>query len=319
MLQRPARSLLTPVGSVLGVGSFVAVLGWTSTASSRIGERFSALSATEATFEGFTKDHDEFVDLAFPADGEQQVGRLNGVKHAGVYWPVRLQDGDSVRSAPVGVSRGGEDIHVVAASSGVLDAAGPSMVQGRNLDVGHDRTRRRVAVVGSGAAAQLGVSTVETQPAVLDPAHPQYFKAMPPPDPRSLRGKVTGDLDQLILLLAAICLVMGAVGIARTTLVAVLERTSEIGPRRALGARGRHITTQFLTESATLGALGVLVGTSLGTLTVVGVAIGRDGTPGIRSMTVTTAPAIGLATGLPTGLYPAWRASRITSVEALRR
>nr|WP_199921278.1 hypothetical protein [Streptomyces globisporus] len=68
-------------------------------------------------------------------------------------------------------------------------------------------------------------------------------------------------------------------------------------------------------ESATSGALGGLVGTSLGTLTVVGVAIARDWTPVIHSMTVTSAPAIGLATGL----YPAWRASRITPVEALRR
>lgn len=153
----------------------------------------------------------------------------------------------------------------------------------------------------------------------LDPAHPQYFKAIPPPDPRSLRGKVTGDLDQLFLLLAASCLFIGAVGIATPTLVAVLERTSEIGLRRAPGAPRRHITTQFPTESATLGALGGLVGTSLGTLTVVGVAIARDWTPVIHSMTVTTAPAIGLATGLLAGLYPAWRASRITPVEALRR
>ncbi|MGP3634864.1 ABC transporter permease [Streptomyces sp. 24-1644] len=384
MLQRPARSILTSVGTVLGVGTFVAVLGLTATASSQVDERFNALSATEVTIEDVAKEHDEFVDLAFPADGERRVESLNGVEHAGVYWPVQLKDGSAVRSAPVGVSRGGEDVQVLAASSGVLDAAGPSIVQGRSFDGWHDRTRQRVAVVGSGVADQLGISTVETQPAVfigdeaftvvgvlgdverktdlllsvvvprstaqhiwgapkdgakmlvstrlgaatqvaqespwaLDPAHPEYFKAVPPPDPRSLRGKVTGDLDQLFLLLAAICLFIGAVGIANTTLVAVLERTSEIGLRRALGARGRHITTQFLTESAALGALGGLVGTSLGTLTVVGVAIARDWTPVIHSMTVTTAPAIGLATGLLAGLYPAWRASRITPVEALRR
>ncbi|GGY32691.1 hypothetical protein GCM10010299_43850 [Streptomyces tanashiensis] len=166
-----------------------------------------------------------------------------------------------------------------------------------------------------GAAIQVA----QASPMALDPAHPQYFKAIPPPDPRSLRGKVTGDLDQLFLLLAAIGVFLAAVAIASTTLVAVLERTSEIGLRRALGARGRHITAQFLTESATSGALGGLVGTCLGTLTVVGVAIARDWTPVIHSMTVTTAPAIGLATGLPAGLYPAWRPSRITPVEALRR
>ncbi|MEU5285598.1 ABC transporter permease [Streptomyces sp. NPDC020755] len=384
ILQRPTRSVLTSVGTVLGVGTFVAVLGLTATASSQIDDRFNALSATEVTIEDVAKEQDEFVNMAFPDDGERRVEGLNGVEHAGVYWPVQLKNGTSVTSAPVGGSPDGKDIEVTAASSGVLDAAGPYITQGRTFDAWHDATRQRVAVVGSGVAGELGISTVETQPAVfigneaftvigvigdverktdlllsivvprstaqhiwgtpkdgakmlvstrlgaanqvaresptaLDPAHPQYFKAVPPPDPKTLRGKVTGDLDQLFLLLAALCLFIGAVGIANTTLVAVLERTGEIGLRRALGARGRHITTQFLTESATLGALGGLVGTSLGTLTVVGVAIARDWTPVIHSMTVTTAPAIGLATGLLAGLYPAWRASRIAPVEALRR
>lgn len=64
---------------------------------------------------------------------------------------------------------------------------------------------------------------------------------------------MTSDLSALFLLLAGICPVIGAVGIANTTLVAVLERTGEIGLRRALGARGRHVSAQFLTESAALG------------------------------------------------------------------
>ena len=130
---------------------------------------------------------------------------------------------------------------------------------------------------------------------------------------------MTSDLQQLFLLLAAICLVIGAVGIANTTLVAVLERTGEIGLRRALGARGGHITLQFLAESGALGALGGLIGTSLGTLTVVGVAVARHWTPVVHPTTVGAAPVIGLITGLVAGLYPAWRASRIQPAEALRR
>ncbi|MFG2403551.1 ABC transporter permease [Streptomyces brevispora] len=384
MTQRPTRSLLTSIGTVLGVGTFVAVLGLTATASSQIDERFNALMATEVTVEDVAREHTEFVDLAFPRDAGERAEQLNGVQHAGVYWPVQLKAENSVRSAPVDGLVDTGPIQVVAASPGVLEAAGPSLSQGRIFDDWHDRTGQRVAVIGAGTAARLGISTLDTQPAVfvgdeaflvigivddvrreaelllsvvvpgtaaqeiwgaprgnakmlistdlgaatqiaaeapsaLSPAHPDYFRATPPPDPKTLRSKVTQDLDQLFLLLAVICLFIGTVGIANTTLVSVLERTGEIGLRRALGARARHITAQFLSESGTLGALGGLVGASLGVLTVVAVALARDWTPVIHPATVAAAPCVGLATGLLAGLYPAWRASRIQPVEALRR
>lgn len=101
--------------------------------------------------------------------------------------------------------------------------------------------------------------------------------------------------------------------------MSVLERTGEIGLRRALGARARHITLQFLAESGVLGALGGIVGTSLGVVTVVGVAVARDWTPVVHPATAATAPVAGLVTGVLAGLYPAWRASRIQPAEALRR
>ncbi|MFF1412534.1 ABC transporter permease [Streptomyces sp. NPDC058289] len=383
VLQRPARSALTSVGTVLGVGTFVAILGLTATASSQIDERFNTLTATEVTVEDVATETNEFVELAFPPDADERVSRLNGVRHAGVYWSVRLGEGDAVRSTPVGGGAGGTGLQVVAASSGALEAAGPTLSQGRVYDAWHDATKQRVAVIGSGMASRLGITTLETQPAVfigdqgftvvgivedverkadllmsvvvprstaqeiwgapknakmlistqlgaapqvgteaataLSPAHPEYFKTVPPPDPRTLRGNVTADLDQLFLLLAFICLFIGTVGIANTTLVAVMERTGEIGLRRALGARTRHVTAQFLAESAALGSLGGLIGTALGTITVVAVALVRDWTPVLHPGIVAAAPALGLATGLAAGIYPAWRASRIQPVEALRR
>jgi putative ABC transport system permease protein len=386
VLQRPARSALTALGTVLGVGTFVAVLGLTATTSSQIDSRFNELTATEVTVEDTGGDQPEFLDNAFPADADSRIGALNGVRAAGVYWPVRLGPEELVAAAPPGVGDDGERTEVVAASPGVIAAAGPALEQGRAFDAYHDRRGENVAVIGSGLAARLGVTTLETGPAVfvgnqaftvigiiedverkadlllsvvvprttaeriwggpdsgerakmlistdlgaarqiaseaalaLDPAHPEYFKVIPPPDPRSLRGSVTSDLNELFMLLAGICLVIGAVGIANTTLVAVLERTGEIGLRRALGARGRHITLQFLAESGALGALGGLIGTSLGTVTVVVMAVVRDWTPVIHPATVLAAPAIGLVTGVLAGLYPAWRASRIQPAEALRR
>lgn len=386
VLQRPARSALTALGTVLGVGTFVAVLGLTATTSSQIDSRFNELTATEVTVEDTGGDQPEYLDNAFPADADRRIEALNGVREAGVYWPVRLGPEELVSAAPPGTGDEGERTQVVAASPGILDAAVPVLEQGRTFDAYHDQRGENVAVIGSGLAARLGITTLETAPAVfvgdhaftvigivedverkadlllsvvvprtaaeriwggpdsgerakmliatdlgaarqvaseaalaLDPAHPEYFKAIPPPDPRSLRGNVTSDLDELFMLLAGVCLVIGAVGIANTTLVAVLERTGEIGLRRALGARGRHITVQFLAESGALGALGGLIGTSLGTVTVVAMAVFRDWTPVIHPATVVAAPAIGLVTGLLAGLYPAWRASRIQPAEALRR
>nr|WP_262387193.1 ABC transporter permease [Streptomyces sp. TRM49041] len=385
MLQRPARSALTTLGTVLGVGAFVAVLGLTATTSSQIDARFNILSATEVTVLDVAREQNEFAGPAFPEDADERIEKLNGVKHAGVYWTLRTDGDVSVRSSPVGRGADGARIDVVAASPGVLRAAAPRLSQGRIYDDYVSDSAQPVAVISSSTAARLGITTLETRPAIfigdepftvtgivedverkadlllsvmvprttaeriwgppsespasmlisteigaaqqiareaptaLRPDHPEYLKAVPPPDPKTLRSHVTSDLNQLFLLLAGICLVIGAVGIANTTLVAVLERTGEIGLRRALGARSRHITAQFLAESGVLGGLGGLIGTSLGTVTVVVVSIAREWTPVVHPGTVVSAPAIGLATGLIAGLYPAWRASRIQPAEALRR
>ncbi|MFG2537389.1 ABC transporter permease [Streptomyces sp. NPDC048511] len=386
MLQRPMRSALTGLGTVLGVGTFVAVLGLTATTSSQIDSRFNTLTATEVTVEDTGGSDAGEVANSFPEDADARLGRLNGVRAAGVYWTVASEQARTVRAAPVATGGNEEPTRIVAASAGVLRAAGPELAQGRVFDAFHERTGQEVVVLGAGVAARLGITTLETRPAVfigerpflvigilddvdrrselllsvivprtvaerlwgppaagdrakmlvstdmgaarqiaeeaapaLDPAHPERFRSTPPPDPRKLRNSVTSDLDQLFLVLAGICLVIGAVGIANTTLVAVLERTGEIGLRRALGARGRHVTAQFLAESGALGALGGLVGTSLGTATVVAVALAKEWTPVVHPGTVAAAPLAGLVTGVLAGLYPAWRASRIEPAEALRR
>ncbi|MFJ3445231.1 ABC transporter permease [Streptomyces sp. NPDC086081] len=386
MLQRPARSVLTALGTVLGVGAFIAVLGLTGTASSQIDHRFNSLTATEVGITDVGPARPMARKLSFPEDADRRITRLNGVLAAGVFWNVRLGPGQGVSAAPLGTADTVDArTQVIAASSGIWQASRARFAEGRAFDRFHDTHHQPVTVIGSATAARLGITTLRTRPAVfigdtaftvigilkdverkpellmsitvprsvaertwgaptdegarmlvstrlgaagqiadeaavaLRPDHPEYFKVIPPPDPRSLRTAVSADLGQLFLLLAGVCLVIGAVGIANTTLVAVMERTGEIGLRRALGARGIHITLQFLTESAALGLVGGLVGTSIGTVVVVVVAAVKRWTPVIDPATLAVAPALGLAAGLLAGLYPAWRASRIPPVEALRR
>jgi putative ABC transport system permease protein len=176
--------------------------------------------------------------------------------------------------------------------------------------------RARMLVDTDVGAAQV---VAEQAALALRPDAPELFRVIAPPEPRSLREGVTSDLGVLFLLLAAVSLVIGAVGITNTTMVAVLERVPEIGLRRALGARPRHIGAQFLTESAAIGTLGGMVGTSLGVVTVVATAAARHWTPLIEPWTAVPAPLIGTLVGILAGAYPAWRAARIEPVEALRR
>jgi putative ABC transport system permease protein len=113
--------------------------------------------------------------------------------------------------------------------------------------------------------------------------------------------------------------VAGAFAIANTTLIGVLERTGEIGLRRALGGRRRHIASQFLAESTGLGLLGGLIGTSVGVLVVIVVALVRQWSAILEPWAVLPAPLVGAAVGLLAGLYPALRAAWIEPLEALRR
>jgi putative ABC transport system permease protein len=156
-------------------------------------------------------------------------------------------------------------------------------------------------------------------PTALRPDDPKLLQAVPPPDSHALQNHVSSSLNSLFLVLAAITLFVGAIGIANTTLVAVMERTQEIGLRRSIGARPRHVALQFLAETTAIGTLGGLIGTALGVLTVVIVALAHSWTALLSPVATLPAPLIGTITGLLAGTYPALRAARIEPVAALRR
>jgi putative ABC transport system permease protein len=124
--------------------------------------------------------------------------------------------------------------------------------------------------------------------------------------------------------IAGISLLVGGIGIANIMLIAVLERTREIGVRMALGARRRDILGQFLTEAMAIGGLGGLTGLLLGPGLGVGVArilsaaFERPWVSKLSPGASVGAFLFSLLVGVAAGLYPAMRASRLHPVEALR-
>jgi len=155
-------------------------------------------------------------------------------------------------------------------------------------------------------------------PVALAPTQTRQLRVAAPPDPRELRGAIRNDLNALFVLLGGVSLLVGAIGIANVTLVSVLERVGEIGLRRALGAARRHIAAQFLVESSAMGALGGIIGASIGTLVIVAISAARTWTPVLDPWIPLAAPLLGALIGLLSGTYPAIRAARMEPVDALR-
>jgi len=164
-------------------------------------------------------------------------------------------------------------------------------------------------------AAQLIASQM---PLALVPTDPNALKITAPPEARRIKAGVQKDLNSLFLLLGAVSLLVGAIGIANVTLVSVLERVGEIGLRRALGAARRHIAAQFLLESTAMGLAGGIAGASVGTLVIVAVSASNTWTPVLDPWVPLGAPLLGAVIGLLSGTYPALRAASMEPVEALR-
>jgi putative ABC transport system permease protein len=134
----------------------------------------------------------------------------------------------------------------------------------------------------------------------------------------ALWHELTGTLANLAVGLVSVFLVVGGIVIMNIMLASVTERTREIGIRRSLGARKKHILLQFMTESAVLATMGGLIGIVLAYALV---ELGRALTsiPMRTSMTaVIVAIALSTAVGLFFGIYPAMRAAKLDPIEALR-
>ena len=383
LFSRPSRTILTVLGTMIGLTALVATLGLSRSAGNQIVGRFDEIAATEVDVTPRPVDLAAPVLSNLPWDASDRVRQLNGVVAAGTL--AKVDVGNALVSAtPVSdpQHQTAFKLGVSAVSPSLFKAVRATLGEGRFFDAGNSRRADRVAVLGGDAAARLGISDLSTLPAIeigdepflvvgivdsvarvdklmssvmipegtarqmyhlrapdtvvietkigangliagqaptaIRPDHPRVLKVTAQPDLTQVKADVSGDLDLLFLMLGAVSLLVGAIGIANVTLVSVMERTGEIGLRRALGATRRHIAMQFLVESTAMGFVGGILGASVGILIVVAVSAIQGWTPVVDPWVPFVAPIIGGLIGFAAGSYPSRRAASLEPVEALR-
>jgi putative ABC transport system permease protein len=154
--------------------------------------------------------------------------------------------------------------------------------------------------------------------ATADPANPSEVQVSQPSEVLKAQVAAKGAYNGLFLGLGAVALLVGGVGIANVMVISVLERRSEIGLRRALGASRRHIAEQFLAEALLLSVMGGVAGTAIGVAATMVYAWSQHWSIVIPGIALYGGPAAALLIGALAGLYPSMRAARLSPTEALR-
>ena len=153
--------------------------------------------------------------------------------------------------------------------------------------------------------------------ATANPENPSEVNVSQPSDALVAQAEAKSALNGLFLGLGAVALLVGAVGVANIMIISVLERRSEIGLRRALGATKGHIRTQFLSEAVLLGLLGGVVGVALGAAATAVYAHTKHWATVIPTEAWAGGIAASLIIGALAGLIPALRAARLSPTQAL--
>jgi putative ABC transport system permease protein len=178
-----------------------------------------------------------------------------------------------------------------------------------------------------GHPSHIYVRTVNTQAATIavdsllayqaNPENPSQVAVSQPSAALTARADAKGALDTLFLGLGAVALLVGAIGVANIMVISVLERRSEIGLRRALGATKGQIRAQFLAEAILLSLVGGAVGVAAGAAATAAYARGHGETVVIPPDAWAGGLAAALVIGALAGLLPAIRAARLSPTQAL--
>lgn len=199
----------------------------------------------------------------------------------------------------------------------------------------HPDIDRSVLIGHSDAVANLGIDPnhttvyVRVDPERIDatrpllartanPSAPNEVSVSRPSDALEARASVDQNLQNLLLALGGVALLVGGVGIANIMVISVIERRSEIGLRRALGATKGHIRGQFIVESVALAALGGLTGVAIGGVGTWLYADSQGWSVSVPASALAGGVAIALVIGGFAGLYPAAKAARLDPADAVR-
>jgi putative ABC transport system permease protein len=166
--------------------------------------------------------------------------------------------------------------------------------------------------------AQTAITAILREQHNLEASQADDFRIFNQAQLAETLNTVSATLTAFLGAIGAISLVVGGIGIMNIMLVSVTERTREIGVRKAIGARRGSIRLQFLIEALTVTVIAGLIGIAIGVGISALVASTGALTPEVSATTIVIAFAVSVLIGVVFGLYPAWRASLLSPVEALR-
>jgi putative ABC transport system permease protein len=235
----------------------------------------------------------------------------------------------STAARRLGIARAGGGVQVVVGGTrftvvGILDPVELVPTLDSAALVGFEAAERYLGDEGDVASLYVrsDPEDVEDVRGVLaqtaNPEHPDEVDVTRPSDAIEARAAAKSAFTSLFLGLGAVALLVGGVGIANVMVISVLERRSEIGLRRALGATRRHVGIQFLAESLLLSLAGGVAGVALGAIVAATYASSRGWEVVVPPLVLAGGVLAALAVGAVAGLYPALRAARLAPVDALR-